>query len=111
MLLLSGGVLNSDRLRMNEKAVSFARYFLQNAKPLAAICYGPQVLIETGWLKNRTMTAYRAKKDLINAGASRIDQEVVVDNGLITSRSPRHFEAFNKKIIEELKVGQRAAKA
>jgi protease I len=111
MLILPGGVLNPDKLRQNKKAVAFAQHFLEQAKPLAAICHGPQTLIETGMLDGRTMTSYGAiKTDLINAGVNWIDQEVVVDNGLVTSRSPEDLNAFNKKMIEELAEGQHATK-
>lgn len=107
MLLLPGGVLNPDQLRMNRKAVSFAQHFLEQAKPLAAICHGPQLLIETGMLDGRTITSYPSiKADLVNAGANWIDKEVVVDNGLVTSRKPDDLEAFNRKMIEELGEGQ-----
>ena len=79
------------------------------AIPLAAICHGPQLLIETGMLDGRTMTSYSSiKTDLINAGVTWVDKEVVVDNGLVTSRSPKDLEAFNKKIIEELGEGKHA---
>lgn len=109
MLLLPGGVLNPDQLRMNKEAVSFAQYFLEQGKPLAAICHGPQTLIETGMLDGRTMTSYPSlKTDLINAGVNWQDKEVVVDNGLVTSRSPKDLDAFNKKVIEELGEGQHA---
>ena len=109
MLLLPGGVLNPDTLRRNKEAVSFAQHFLEQAKPLAAICHGPQTLIETGMLDGRNMTSYASiKTDLINAGVNWEDKEVVVDNGLVTSRSPQDLEAFNKKIIEELGEGKHA---
>jgi protease I len=109
MLLLPGGVLNPDQLRMNKEAVSFAQYFLEQGKPLAAICHGPQTLIESGMLDGRTMTSYPSlKTDLINAGVNWEDKEVVVDNGLVTSRSPKDLEAFNKKVIEELGEGKHA---
>ena len=111
MLLLPGGVLNPDKLRLNKEAVSFAQHFLEQAKPLAAICHGTQTLIETGMLDGRTMTSYwSVKTDLINAGVNWVDKEVVVDNGLVTSRSPEDLEAFNKKMIEELAEGQHATK-
>ena len=111
MLLLPGGVLNPDKLRLNKEAVSFAQHFLEQAKPLAAICHGPQTLIETGMLDGRNMTSYWAiKTDLINAGVNWQDKEVVVDNGLVTSRSPQDLEAFNKKMIEELSEGQHATR-
>jgi len=109
MLLLPGGVLNPDQLRTNQQAISFARHFIETGKPLAAICHGPQLLIETGMISNRTLTSYHSvKTDLINAGAQWVDKEVVVDNGLVTSRSPKDLEAFNKKVIEELAEGQHA---
>ncbi len=109
MLLLPGGVLNPDKLRQNEKAVSFAQHFLEQGKPLGAICHGPQTLIETGMLDGRTMTSYPAlKTDLKNAGVNWVDKEVVMDNGLVTSRNPGDLEAFNKKIVEELAEGQHA---
>jgi protease I len=105
-LMLPGGVLNPDKLRMNEKAVEFTRKFLQEGKPVAAICHGPQTLIETGMLEGREMTSYPSiKTDLTNAGVKWVDQEVVVDNGLVSSRSPKDLEAFNKKLLEELKEG------
>lgn len=111
MLVLPGGVLNPDKLRLNKEAVSFAQHFLEQAKPLAAICHGPQTLIETGMLDGRTMTSYwSVKTDLMNAGVNWIDKDVVVDNGLVTSRSPADLEAFNKKMIEELSEGQHATK-
>ena len=109
MLLLPGGVLNPDTLRLNKEAVSFAQHFLEQAKPLAAICHGPQTLIETGMLDGRTMTSYPSiRTDLTNAGVNWVDREVVVDNGLVTSRSPKDLEVFNKKIIEELGEGKHA---
>jgi len=108
-LLLPGGVLNPDELRTNQKAVEFVKHFLQSGKPIAAICHGPQTLIETGLLKGRTMTSYPAiKTDLINAGVNWIDKEVVVDHGLVTSRSPKDLEAFNKKMLEEFAEGVHA---
>jgi protease I len=109
MLVLPGGVLNPDKLRLNKDAISFAQHFLEQGKPLVAICHGPQTLIETGMLDGRTMTSYPAiKTDLINAGVNWVDQEVVVDNGLVTSRSPQDLESFNKKMLEELSEGKHA---
>lgn len=111
MLVLPGGVLNPDKLRLNKDAVSFAQHFLEQGKPVAAICHGPQTLIETGMIDGSTMTSYWSlKTDLINAGVNWVDKEVVVDNGLVTSRSPEDLEAFNKKMIEELSEGQHATK-
>jgi len=109
MLILPGGVLNPDKLRLNKEAVSFAQYFLEQGKPVAAICHGPQTLIETGMIDGRMMTSYWSiKTDLVNAGVNWVDKEVVVDDGLVTSRSPEDMEAFNKKMIEELSEGQHA---
>ena len=106
-LMIPGGVLNPDKMRMNDKCVEFAQHFLQEGKPVAAICHGPQLLIETGMLEGRNMTSYPSvKTDMINAGAIWTDREVIVDNGLVTSRSPKDLEAFNKKMIEEIKEGQ-----
>lgn len=109
MLLVPGGVLNPDTMRTNPACVAFAQHFIEQGKPLAAICHGPQLLIETGMLDGRTMTSYPSiKTDLLNAGVNWVDKEVVVDNGLVTSRSPEDLEAFNKKLIEELGEGQHA---
>lgn len=109
MLLLPGGVMNPDKLRSNKTAVAFAQHFIEQGKPLAAICHGPQLLIETGMLDGRTMTSYPSiRTDLVNAGVNWVDQEVAVDNGLVTSRSPEDLEAFNKKMIEELGEGRHA---
>src|SRR5699024_5530511 len=101
-LLLPGGVLNPDKLRTNGRAIQFTAAFLHAGKPVAAICHGPQILIETGELNGRTMTSYHSiRTDLINAGAHWVDEEVVVDNGLITSRSPEDLPAFNNAMVEE----------
>src|SRR6478609_3662437 len=105
-LVLPGGVLNPDKLRTNENAVLFVKEFLDSGKPVAAICHGPQTLIETGLLDGRTMTSYPSvKTDLVNAGVDWVDREVVVDNGLVTSRNPQDLPAFNKKLIEEIHEG------
>ncbi|MFD2872346.1 type 1 glutamine amidotransferase domain-containing protein [Mucilaginibacter ximonensis] len=105
-LVLPGGVLNPDKLRQNKEAVAFASAFLNEGKPVAAICHGPQTLIETGMLKGRKLTSYPSlQTDLKNAGAEWVDEEVVVDNGLITSRKPDDLPAFNKKMIEEIAEG------
>ena len=106
MLMLPGGVMNPDKLRMNPKAVAFAQHFLESGKPLAAICHGPQLLIETGLLDGRCMTSYPSlRTDLENAGVQWEDKEVVTDHGLVTSRNPNDLPAFNKKMLEELKEG------
>ncbi len=108
-LVLPGGVLNPDKLRQDEAAVSFARNFLEAGKPVAAICHGPQLLIETGMIEQREMTSYSSvRTDLENAGANWFDKEVVVDNGLVTSRSPEDLEAFNRKMLEEIAEGEHA---
>jgi protease I len=108
-LLLPGGVLNPDQLRTNRRAVDFARHFIEYGKPLAAICHGPQLLIETGMISTRTLTSYPSvRTDLVNAGALWEDKEVVTDNGLVTSRSPADLPAFNKKMLEEIAEGKHA---
>jgi protease I len=105
-LMVPGGVINPDLMRINDDCVNFAKSFLQAGKPVAAICHGPQLLIETGLLNGRTMTSYPSvKTDLMNAGVNWVDKEVVVDKGLVTSRSPKDLEAFNKKMIEEIGEG------
>jgi protease I len=105
-LMLPGGVMNPDKLRMEKEAVSFTAQFLEQGKPIAAICHGPQTLIETGMLKGREVTSYPSlKTDLENAGATWVDKEVVVDQGLVTSRTPDDLPAFNRKMIEEIGEG------
>lgn len=102
-LVLPGGVLNPDKLRRNEKAVRFAKAFLESGKPVAAICHGPQTLIETGLLEGRSMTSYPSlQTDLKNAGAKWVDREVVHDGNLITSRKPADLNAFNKALIQAI---------
>jgi protease I len=113
-LLLPGGVANPDQLRMNEKAVSFVKEFFGAGKPVAVICHGPWTLIDAGVVKGRKITSWPSiKQDLINAGAEWVDQECVVDQGLVTSRKPDDIPAFNEKMIEEfaegLHRGQKAA--
>lgn len=111
-LLLPGGVMNPDKLRLQPKAVEFVRSFFAAGKPVAAICHGPQLLIEAEVVRGRTLTSYPSvKKDLMNAGATWIDQEVVVDNGLVTSRKPDDIPAFNAKMIEEFAEGHHAGQA
>lgn len=105
-LVLPGGVLNPDKLRQNAEAVAFASSFLEDGKPVAAICHGPQLLIETGLLDGKRVTSYPSlQTDLKNAGADWVDEEVVVDHGLVTSRRPDDLEAFNQKVIEEIGEG------
>jgi len=105
-LMIPGGVLNPDTMRSKKEYISFAREFLEGNKPVAAICHGPQLLIETQLLAGRELTSYPSiKTDLINAGAGWYDKEVVVDHGLVTSRSPEDLPAFNKEMIEEFAEG------
>lgn len=105
-LVLPGGVLNPDKLRTNEDALAFVQHFFEEKKPVAAICHGPQTLIDAGLVSGRKMTSVKAiSQDLINAGANWVDEEVVVDNGLVTSRTPKDLPAFNAKMVEEIKEG------
>lgn len=105
-LVIPGGVINPDQLRRHQDAVHFAQQFLEAGKPLAAICHGPQLLIETKLLEGRDMTSFPSiRTDLENAGVNWHDREVVVDNGLVTSRSPEDLDAFNNKLIEEIGEG------
>lgn len=106
-LLLPGGVINPDKLRRDDSAVSFVRSFFEQSKPVAAICHGPQMMIEADVVKGRKMTSFSAiRKDLENAGANWVDQEVVVDHGLVTSRSPEDLAVFNAKLVEEVWEGK-----
>jgi len=106
-LVLPGGVMSPDKLRMDKDAVSFVGGFFEDNKPIAAICHGPWTLIETGEIHGRRMTSYPSlKTDLTNAGAEWVDEEVVVDNGLVTSRNPDDLPAFCKKMVEEIAEGK-----
>jgi len=106
-LLLPGGVMNPDKLRINKSAVQFVRSFFDQGKPVAAICHGPWPLIEANVVKGRKMTSYPSlQSDLKNAGANWVDQEVVVDQGLVTRCNPDDLPAFNRKMIEEVAEGQ-----
>jgi len=105
-LLLPGGVMNPDKLRLDEKAVDFVRAFFDENKPVAAICHGPWMLINADVVEGKRLTSYPSiKVDLENAGADWVDEQVVVDNGLVTSRKPADLPAFNKKMIEEIGEG------
>ena len=102
-LILPGGVINPDKLRRSSEAVDFVRRFFEKRKLIAAICHGPQLLIDAEIINGRTMTSFPAiKKDLQNAGANWVDSDVVVDDNILTSRKPDDLDAFNKKIIEIL---------
>ena len=105
-LLLPGGVINPDKLRMNERAVRFVKSFFQAGKPVAAICHGPWMLVEADVVRGRTVTSWASlHTDLRNAGADWVDREVVTDEGLVTSRKPDDIPAFNRKMIEEFGEG------
>jgi deglycase len=105
-LMLPGGVMNPDQLRMNEKAVQFVKSFFSAGKPVAAICHAPWILVEANVVRGRTVTSWPSlRTDLRNAGADWVDREVVTDQGLVTSRKPDDIPAFNKKMIEEFAEG------
>ena len=106
-LQLPGGVMNPDKLRMNKDAVNFVKAFFDSGKPVAAICHAPWTLIEADVVNGKTLTSWESlRKDLENAGAKWVDEEVIVDNGLITSRNPDDLPAFNRKMIEEIAEGE-----
>lgn len=111
-LLVPGGVMSPDRLRMNPQAVQFVRAFFEDGKPVASICHGPWMLVEADVVADRRVTSYPSlRTDLENAGAHWVDEECVVDEGLVTSRKPADLPAFNRKMVEEfaegIHVGQR----
>ena len=111
-LLIPGGLMNPDALRSNEDALEFTRHFFREGKPVAAICHGPWVLIDADVVRGRTLTSWPAiKTDVKNAGGKWVNEEVVVDNGLVTSRKPDDIPAFNKKMIEEFCEGRHEAMA
>lgn len=106
-LVLPGGVINPDKLRTDEKAIAFVQDFFKQHKPVAAICHGPQILISAEAVNGRKMTSVKSISiDLKNAGAIWEDSEVVVDNGLVTSRTPEDLPAFNAKMVEEINEGK-----
>lgn len=106
-LMIPGGLMNPDTLRSTPAALKFVRHFFEEGKPVAAICHAPWVLIDAGVVRERTITSWPAiQTDVRNAGANWVDEEVVVDNGLVTSRKPDDIPAFNKKMIEEFHEGK-----
>jgi protease I len=106
-LVLPGGQMNPDKLRLEPKAVRFAHAFFEAGKPVGAICHGPWLLVEADVVRGRTVTSWPSiRTDLKNAGADWVDREVVVDQGLVTSRKPDDIPAFNAKIIEEFAEGR-----
>jgi protease I len=111
-LVIPGGLFNPDELRTNEAALRFVREFFKAGKPVGAICHGPQVLISADLVKGRTLTAVAPiRKDLTNAGANVLDEEVVTDKGLVTSRTPKDLPAFCAKLIEEIGEGRHRGQA
>ena len=106
-LMIPGGLMNPDELRARSEALDFVRHFFEEAKPAAVICHGPWVLIDAGVVRGRTLTSWpNIKTDVRNAGGKWVDEEVVVDNGLVTSRKPDDIPAFNRKMIEEFCEGK-----
>jgi protease I len=105
-LLLPGGVMNPDQLRMNPAAVRFVKHFFEHAKPVAAICHGPWMLVEAGAVQGRTVTSWPSlKTDIRNAGGTWLDEEVVLSNGVVTSRKPEDIPAFNRQMIDLFSKG------
>lgn len=105
-LVLPGGVVNADHLRMDNDAVAFVRHFVTTAKPIGVICHGAWILIEAGGVEGRRITSYPSlRTDLRNAGADWVDEEVVVDRGMVSSRTPDDLPAFDAKVVEEIAEG------
>ncbi|MBX3699081.1 MAG: type 1 glutamine amidotransferase domain-containing protein [Dokdonella sp.] len=111
-IVLPGGLFNPDQLRVNADALKFVQAFVKAGKPVAAICHGPWILADTGVLKGRKITSVPTiRKDIENAGATWVDEAVVVDNGIVTSRTPKDLDAFNAKLIEEIGEGRHERRA
>ncbi len=106
-IVLPGGLINPDALRVDQKSVDFVRHFVNANKPIGAICHGPWILINADGVKGRRMTSWPSLEvDLKNAGANWVNEEVVVDQGLVTSRKPDDLPAFNTKLVEEIREGR-----
>jgi len=111
-LMLPGGVMNPDQLRMNDRAVEFVRSFFEAGKPVAAICHAPWLLVEADVVDGRTLTSWPSlETDIRNAGGDWVDRDVVTDHGLVTSRKPDDLPAFNRKMLEEFAEGVHEAQA
>jgi protease I len=111
-LVIPGGVGNPDAMRMDENAVEFTRQFFEQGKPVGVICHGPWMLVESGVVRGRTVTSWPSlRTDIRNAGGNWVDQEVVVEDGLVTSRKPDDLPAFNAKIVEEFAEGRHEQQA
>ena len=111
-LVIPGGVGNPDTMRLDENAVEFTRQFFEQGKPVGVICHGPWMLVEAGVVRDRTVTSWPSlRTDIRNAGGNWVDEEVVVDQGLVTSRKPDDLPAFNEKIVEEFAEGRHAKQA
>jgi protease I len=111
-LVIPGGVMNPDKLRVDEDAMRLVKEFLSSGKIVAAVCHGPWLLVQADALKGRQATSYKTiRKDVENAGATWLDEEVVVDNGIVTSRSPDDLPAFVKKVIKEVEEGKHYRRA
>lgn len=108
-LVLPGGVVNADHLRLDEPSINLVRSFFAQHKPVGVICHGAWIMIEAGVVDGRTLTSYPSlRTDLRNAGATWVDEEVVVDEGLVSSRTPDDLPAFNAKVVEEIAEGRHA---
>lgn len=111
-VVIPGGIKNPDLLRMNEDAVNFVRRFFEQQKPVSSICHGPWLLVEADVVRGRTLTSYPSlKTDIRNAGGNWVDEEVHVDNGLVTSRRPDDLDAFCRKMVEEIAEGRHERQA